>query len=56
MSPSNEAERMKMSRVPYASAVGNLMYAMICSRPDFAQVVGAVRRFMAKSGAEIGVL
>ena len=36
MSPSNEAERMEMSRVPYASAVGSLMYVMICTTPDIA--------------------
>ena len=30
-----------MSRVPYASAVGSLMFAMICTRPDIAQAVGA---------------
>ncbi|GJU92725.1 retrovirus-related pol polyprotein from transposon TNT 1-94 [Tanacetum coccineum] len=34
MSPSSEKERMEMSRVPYASAVGSLMFAMICTRPD----------------------
>ncbi|KAH9647635.1 hypothetical protein KPL70_025262 [Citrus sinensis] len=41
MCPSNEAERKEMSRVPYASAVGSLMFAMICIRPDIAQAVGA---------------
>ncbi|KAE8727661.1 hypothetical protein F3Y22_tig00005406pilonHSYRG00056 [Hibiscus syriacus] len=40
MSPSSEEERMEMSRVPYASAVGSLMFAMICTRPDIAQAVG----------------
>jgi len=52
MSPSSEAERMDMSRVPYASAVGSLMYAMICTRPDIAQAVGVVSRFMANPGGE----
>ena len=52
MSPSNEAERMEMSRVPYASAVGSLMFAMICTRPDIAQTVGAVSRHMANPGIE----
>ncbi|KAL3833987.1 hypothetical protein ACJIZ3_008723 [Penstemon smallii] len=47
MSPSNEAERVEISRVPYASAVGSLMFAMICTRPDIAQAVGAVSRYMA---------
>lgn len=52
MSPSNEAERREMSRVPYASAVGSLMFAMICTRPDIAQAVGAVSRYMANPGRE----
>ncbi|KAE8715738.1 hypothetical protein F3Y22_tig00110160pilonHSYRG00308 [Hibiscus syriacus] len=40
MSPSSEEEMMEMSRVPYASVVGSLMFAMICTRPDIAQAVG----------------
>ncbi|GJY76725.1 retrovirus-related pol polyprotein from transposon TNT 1-94 [Tanacetum coccineum] len=32
LSPSSEKERMEMSRVPYASAVGSLMFVMICTR------------------------
>ncbi|GKE58106.1 hypothetical protein Tco_1497291 [Tanacetum coccineum] len=50
MSPSSEKERMEMSRVPYASAVGSLMFAMICTRPDIAHAVGVVSRYMAKPG------
>ena len=30
-SPSTKAEIAKMSRFPYASAVGSIMYAMTCS-------------------------
>ena len=52
MCPSNEAQRMEMSRVPYASAVGSLMYAMICTRPDIAHAIGMVSRFMANPGQE----
>ena len=52
MSLSNEEERMEMSRVPYASAVGSLMFAMICTRPDIAQAMGVVRRYMANPGRE----
>ena len=29
-----EEERDHMSKVPYASAISNLMYAMVCTRPD----------------------
>jgi hypothetical protein len=32
--PSTTDERERMSRVPYASAIGSIMYAMICTRPD----------------------
>ena len=41
-----------MSRVPYASAVGSLMYAMVCTRPDIAHVVGVLSRFMSNPGEE----
>ncbi|GJU15291.1 retrovirus-related pol polyprotein from transposon TNT 1-94 [Tanacetum coccineum] len=52
MSPSSEKERMEISRVPYASAVGSLMFAMICIRPGITHVVGVVSRYMAKPGRE----
>ncbi|GJT08070.1 retrovirus-related pol polyprotein from transposon TNT 1-94 [Tanacetum coccineum] len=48
MSPSSEVERMKMSRVPYASVVGSLMFAMICTRPDIAYAVGVVSQYIAE--------
>ena len=36
-----------MELVPYASSVGSLMYAMVCTRPDIAHAVGVVSRCMA---------
>ena len=39
-----------MSRVPYASVGGSLMFVIICTRPDIAQVVRAVNRDMMNSG------
>nr|CAE03834.3 OSJNBb0013J13.11 [Oryza sativa Japonica Group] len=41
-----------MSRVPYSSAVGSLMYAMICSRPDLSHAMSLVSRYMANPGKE----
>ena len=41
-----------MSHVPYASAVGSLMYAMVCTRPDIAHAVGVLSRFMSNLGKE----
>jgi ATP-binding cassette subfamily B (MDR/TAP) protein 1 len=52
MSPSNEAKRIEISRVPYASAVESLMFAMICIRPNIAQAIRVVSRYMANSGRE----
>ena len=51
-SPSNEDEKLYMQRVPYASAVGSLMYAMVCTRPDIAHAVGTVSRFLSNPGRE----
>ena len=45
MCPKTPEEKEKMSRVPYASVVGSLMYAMMCTRPDICYVVGLVNRF-----------
>jgi hypothetical protein len=41
-----------MSRVPYSLAVGSLMYAMVCTRPTIAHVVGVVSRYMNNPGKE----
>ena len=35
-----------MKEVRYASAVGSLMYAMVCIRPDIALAVDAVSQFL----------
>ena len=47
MSPSSEVGRIEMFRVPYASAVESLMFAMICTRPDITHAVGVVSQYMA---------
>ncbi|XP_048496380.1 secreted RxLR effector protein 161-like [Beta vulgaris subsp. vulgaris] len=41
-----------MTKVPYASAVGSLMYAMVCTRPDIAHAISVVSRFMTQPGKE----
>ena len=48
--PKSAGEKEYMSRVPYASAVGSLMYAMVCTRPDLAHSVSVVSRFMSQPG------
>uniref|UniRef100_A0A803KS96 Uncharacterized protein n=1 Tax=Chenopodium quinoa TaxID=63459 RepID=A0A803KS96_CHEQI len=49
-SPTTAKDKAYMDNVPYASAVGSLMYAMVCTRPDISQAVGVVSRFMANLG------
>ena len=43
--PSTNEEKNEMWSILYSFTVGSLMYAMICTRPDIAHVVGTVRRF-----------
>jgi len=50
--PKTQEEEEDMSRVPYASVVGSLMYAMVCTRPDIAHAVGVLSKFMSKLGKE----
>jgi hypothetical protein len=41
-----------MKAVPYASAVGSLQYAQVCTRPDLAFVTGLLGRYQKKPGIE----
>jgi hypothetical protein len=50
MCPKTLEEKEKMSRVPYASFVGSLMYAMMCTRLDICYVVGLVSRYQSNPG------
>ncbi|MCO5587877.1 hypothetical protein L7F22_041829 [Adiantum nelumboides] len=45
--PKSKEEASAMQSVPYASACGSLMYAMVATWPDIAHAVGVVSRFMA---------
>jgi hypothetical protein len=52
MSPTTPKERELMAKVPYASAIGSLMYAMLCTRPDIAYAVSMTSRFQSDPGQE----
>ena len=41
-----------MSKVSYASTVGNLMYDMVGTRPGIAHVVRVVNRYMSRIGKQ----
>ncbi|KAI3513141.1 hypothetical protein L1887_20467 [Cichorium endivia] len=51
-SPSTDEEIAEMSRVPYASAVGSIMYAMTCTHPDVSFALSMVSRFQGNPGKE----
>lgn len=52
MCPKTQEDMDYMSNVPYASVVGSLMYAMVCTRPDIAHAVGVVSKYMNNPGKE----
>ena len=51
-SPKTSKEIERMRRVPYAEAVGSLMYVMLCTRPDICFAVGMVSRYQSNPGPE----
>ena len=51
-SPSREKEKEEMQKVSYVSAMGSLMYVIVCTRPDIAHVVGVVNGFLSNPGKE----
>jgi len=48
--PTIEDEKQKMSKVPYASAVGSLMCAMLCTRLDICFAVDLLSRYQSNLG------
>ena len=39
-----------MARVPYASAVGSLMFVMVCTKPDISQAMSMISRYIHNPG------
>ncbi|RVW35834.1 Retrovirus-related Pol polyprotein from transposon TNT 1-94 [Vitis vinifera] len=50
--PRNNIEREQMKKISYASAVGSLMYAQTCTRPDISFAVGMLGRYQSDPGFE----
>ena len=48
--PKTEVEHEEMKRIPYASVVGSLTYAQVCTRPDIAFICGMLGRFQSNPG------
>ena len=48
--PKTHEEENMMRQVSYASAVGSLMYDMLCTRPDISYLVGMVSQYQSNPG------
>ncbi|KAK8694854.1 hypothetical protein V6N13_072398 [Hibiscus sabdariffa] len=50
MCPSMPQERERMSQILYASTIGSIMYAVICTRPDLSYALSMTSRYQANPG------
>jgi hypothetical protein len=50
--PKTDPEKEVMKDIPYASVVGSLMYAQVCTRPDIAFITGMLGRYLSNPGME----
>ncbi|XP_074277265.1 secreted RxLR effector protein 161-like [Silene latifolia] len=47
--PRNDIEREQMKNISYASAVGSIIYAQVCTRPGIAYAIGVLGRYQSNS-------
>ena len=50
--PDTPEEIQHMSKIPYASAIESLMYAILCTRPDIALAVSVTNRYQSNPDEE----
>ena len=50
--PATVDERERMNNIPYASAIGSIMYAMLCTKPDVAHALSLTSRYQSDPGME----
>ncbi|KAJ9545199.1 hypothetical protein OSB04_024906 [Centaurea solstitialis] len=48
--PVSSKDQDKMKLIPYASAIGSIMYAMLCTRPDVAYSISVTSRYQQNPG------
>ncbi|XP_058005362.1 secreted RxLR effector protein 161-like [Hevea brasiliensis] len=48
--PQDDKERTEMEKIPNSSAVGSLMYAQVCTRPDITFAISALSRYLSNPG------
>ena len=50
--PTTAEDREKMKVIPYASAIGSTMYAMLCTRPDVCLSISLAGRYQSNLGVD----
>jgi hypothetical protein len=50
--PATAEDREEMNKIPYASTIGSIMYAMLCTRPDVAQAISLTSGYQSDPGLE----
>ncbi|RVX19739.1 Retrovirus-related Pol polyprotein from transposon TNT 1-94 [Vitis vinifera] len=50
--PKNSLASQEMQKIRYASAVGSLMYAQVCTHSDIAYIVGMLGRYLSNPGMD----
>ena len=50
--PTTAEDREKMKVIPYASAIGSIMYAMLCTRPDVCLTISLAGRYQSNPGVD----
>ena len=48
--PTTKDERERMDKITYASAIGSIMYAMLCTRPNVSCSLSMKNRFQSDPG------
>ncbi|RVW65224.1 Retrovirus-related Pol polyprotein from transposon TNT 1-94 [Vitis vinifera] len=48
--PKNDLEKDAMKTIPYDNAIGSLMYAQVCTRPDIAFIINVLGRYLLNPG------
>ena len=51
-SPTMAENRKRMKVIPYASAIGSIMYAMLCTKPDMCLAISLAWRYQSNPGVD----
>jgi ATP-binding cassette subfamily B (MDR/TAP) protein 1 len=50
MGPQSDVDLEEMRAILFQNVIGSLVYAMVCTRPNIAKLVGVVSHFMVNLG------